>query len=87
MNHVYFMPRGEFRGLGAPKSLLTWLKKTQAIRPDLALDFQGAMGSALTAKISGAKEVCGMSSAVVGASWLYDCVARVIVTVILLSAI
>jgi ADP-heptose:LPS heptosyltransferase len=35
------------------------------------------MGSALTAKISGAKEVCGMSTAVVGASWLYDCVARV----------
>ena len=77
VNHVYFVPRGEFRGLGAPKSLLTWLKKTQAIRPDLALDFQGAMGSALTAKISGAKEVCGMNSAVVGASWLYDRVARV----------
>jgi heptosyltransferase I len=77
VNHVYLMPRGEFRGLGASTSLLTWLKKTRAIRPDLALDFQGVMGSALTAKISGAKEVCGMSSAVVGASWLYDRVARV----------
>jgi len=77
VDHVYFMPRGEFRGLGAPKSLLTWLKKTRAIRPDLALDFQGSLGSVLTAKISGAKEVCGMSSALAGASWFYDRVARV----------
>jgi heptosyltransferase I len=77
VDHVYFTPRGEFRGLGAPKSLLTWLKKTRAIRPDLALDFQGVMGSALTAKISGAKEVCGMSSALAGATWFYNRVARV----------
>ena len=77
VDHVYFTQRGEFRGLGAPKSLLTWLKKTRAIRPDLALDFQGVMGSVLTAKISGAKEVCGMSSALAGASWFYDRVARV----------
>ncbi len=68
VDHVYFTQRGEFRGLGAPKSLLTWLKKTRAIRPDLALDFQGVLGSVLTAKISGAKEVCGMSSALAGAS-------------------
>jgi heptosyltransferase I len=77
VDHVYFTQRGEFRGLGAPRSLLTWLKKTRAIRPDLALDFQGVMGSVLTAKISGAKEVCGMSSALTGASWFYDRVARV----------
>jgi len=77
VDHVYFTQRGEFRGLGAPRSLLTWLKKTRAIRPDLALDFQGVMGSVLTAKISGAKEVCGMSSALAGASWFYDRVARV----------
>jgi len=77
VDHVYFTQRGEFRGLGAPKSLLTWLKKTRAIRPDLALDFQGVLGSVLTAKISGAKEVCGMSSALAGASWFYDRVARV----------
>ena len=77
MDHVYFTPSGEFRGLGAPTSLLTWIKKTRAIRPDLALDFQGVLGSVLTAKISGAKEVCGMSSALAGASWFYDRVAQV----------
>ena len=77
VDHVYFTPRGEFRGLGAPKSLLTWLKKTRAIRADLALDFQGLLGSVLTARISGTKEVCGMSSALAGASWFYHRVARV----------
>jgi ADP-heptose:LPS heptosyltransferase len=33
--------------------------------------------SALVAKISGAKEICGMSNALLGASWFYDRVARV----------
>jgi heptosyltransferase I len=77
VNHVYFLPRGELRGLDAPKSLLTWLKKMQEIRPDLALDFQGLPRSALIAKMSGAKEVCGMSNALVGTSWFYNRVARV----------
>jgi heptosyltransferase-1 len=77
VNHVYFVPRGAFQGLGVPTSLLTWLKKTGQIQPDLALDFQGLPRSVLTAKISGAKEVWGMSSAFAGASWFYDRVARV----------
>lgn len=77
VNHVYFVPGGAFRGLGAPTSFLTWLKKTRQIQPDLVLDFQGILRSVLTAKISGAKEVCGMSSPLVGASWFYDRVARV----------
>jgi heptosyltransferase I len=77
VNHVYFLPRGELRGLGAPKSLLTWLKKTRELRPDLTLDFQGQLRSALIAKISGAKEISGMSNALAGASWVYDRVAPV----------
>jgi heptosyltransferase I len=77
VNHVHLFPRGELEGLSAPKSLLPWLKKTRAIQPDLALDFQGLRRSALMAKISGAKEVCGMSNALAGATWFYDRVARV----------
>jgi heptosyltransferase-1 len=77
VNHVHFLPSGHLGGLGAPKSLLPWLKKTREIRPDLALDFQGLRRSAFIAKISGAKEVCGMSNALVGARWFYDRVARV----------
>ena len=77
VNHVYVFPRGEFRGLGAPKSLLPWLKKTRTLRPDLALDFQGLLRSALIAKISGAKAVYGMSDAREGSRWFYDRVAKV----------
>jgi ADP-heptose:LPS heptosyltransferase len=71
------VPRGELKGLGVPKSLLRWLKKTREIRPALALDFQGLVRSAFIAKISGAKEICGPSNAFAGASWLYDRVAQV----------
>lgn len=77
VDHVYFVPRGEFRGLGAPNSLLLWLKKTREIRPDFALDFRGLLRSALIAKFSGAKEISGMSSAIPGATWLYTRVAEV----------
>jgi heptosyltransferase-1 len=77
VNHVHLLPSGHLGGLGAPNSLLPWLKKTQAIRPDLALDFQGLRRSALIAKTSGAKEIYGMSNALLGASWFYHRIARV----------
>jgi heptosyltransferase-1 len=77
VNHVHFFPRGQFRGLGAPRSLLPWLKKTRGIRPDLALDFQGLLRSALIARISGAKEIHGMSDAREGSRFFYDRVAKV----------
>jgi ADP-heptose:LPS heptosyltransferase len=77
VNHVHFLPRGDLRSLGAPTSLLPWIKKTRSVRADLALDFQGLPRSALIAKISGAKEICGMSNALAGTSWFYSGVARV----------
>jgi len=77
VDHVHVFPRGEFRGLGAPRSLRPWLKITRQLRPDLALDFQGLLRSALIGKISGAKEVYGMSDAREGARWFYNRVAKV----------
>jgi heptosyltransferase I len=77
VNHVHFLLSGHLGGLGSSKSLLPWLKRTREIRPDLALDFQGQRRSALIARTSGAKEICGMSNALFGASWFYDRVARV----------
>jgi ADP-heptose:LPS heptosyltransferase len=77
VSHVYVFPRGEFRSLGAPKSLLPWLRKTRTLRPDLVLDFQGLLRSALIAKISGAKEIYGMSDAREGSRWFYHRVAKV----------
>jgi heptosyltransferase I len=77
VNHVYIFPRGEFRGLGAPKSLIPWLKRTRNLRLDLALDFQGLLRSALIAKIARAKQIYGMSDAREGSRWFYDRVAKV----------
>src|SRR4030095_12463804 len=77
VNHVCVFPRGEFRGLGAPKGVLPWLKKTRTLHPDLALDFQGLLRSALIAQIRGAKQIYGMSDAREGSLFFYDRVAKV----------
>jgi heptosyltransferase-1 len=77
INHVYVFPRRDFSGLGAPRSLLPWLRKTRTLQPSLALDFQGLLRSALIAKISGAKTIYGMSDAREGSRWFYDRVAKV----------
>jgi heptosyltransferase I len=77
VQHVHIFPRGQFRGLGAPASLLPWLKQTRKLKPDLALDFQGLLRSALIAKVSGAEEVYGMSDGREGSRLFYNRVAKV----------
>lgn len=77
VDHVHIFPRGDFRGLGAPRSLIPWLAQTHALKPDVAADFQGLLRSALIAKISGAKECYGMSDSREGSRWFYDCVTPV----------
>jgi heptosyltransferase-1 len=77
VNHVVFLSRGDYPGLGGPKGFLPWLKKTRALQPDLALDFQAGLRSALIATISGAKQIYGISNTLSAATWFYDCVAKV----------
>jgi heptosyltransferase-1 len=77
VDHVHFFPRGELRGLGAPGSLFPWLKRTRQLKPDLALDFQGLLRSALIAKVSGAKKVYGMSDGREGSRFFYSRTAKV----------
>ena len=77
INHVHIFPRSEFSGFGAPARLLPWLRETRRLQPDVALDFQGLFRSAFTAKISGAKEILGMSDAREGSRFFYTEVARV----------
>ncbi len=76
VHHVHIFPRGQFRGLGAP-GLIPWLKQTRKLKPDLALDFQGLLRSALIAKASGAKEIYGMSDGREGSRLFYNRVAKV----------
>src|SRR5947207_10710518 len=77
VNHVHIFPRGDFRGLGASTSLLPWLKQTRKLQPDLALDFQGLLRSALIGKVSGAKRLVGMSDGREGSRLFYHKVAKV----------
>jgi len=57
--------------------LFRWWRTTKLLRPDLALDFQGLLRSALIARISGAREIYGMSDGREGSRWFYHRVARV----------
>jgi heptosyltransferase-1 len=77
VNHVHIFPRGELGGLGASRSLLPWLKQTKELRPELALDFQGLLRSALIGKVSKAKQLYGMSDAREGSRLFYHRVAKV----------
>src|SRR3982750_248278 len=77
INHVRIFPRGEFRGLGAAESLIPWLRQTRKLRPDIALDFQGLLRSALIGRVSGAREFFGLSDAREGSRFFYDQIAPV----------
>ena len=77
VDHLHIFPRGDFRGLSAPASLLPWLKKTRTLRPDVALDFQGLLRSAMIGRISHPQEFWGMSDGREGSRLLYHHVARV----------
>jgi ADP-heptose:LPS heptosyltransferase len=77
IDHVHIFPRGEFRGLGASASMLPWLKKTRALRPEAAVDFQGLLRSALIGRISGARDFFGLSDGREGSRLFYKTVARV----------
>jgi ADP-heptose:LPS heptosyltransferase len=77
IDHVQIFPRGEFRAWRAPHRLLPWLRDTRKLRPDVALDFQGLLRSAMIARVSGAREIYGMSDAREGSRLFYHHVARV----------
>jgi heptosyltransferase-1 len=77
VNHVHIFPRKDFSGLGASTSLMAWLKQTRKMQPDLALDFQGLLRSALIGRISGAKELVGLSDGREGSRLFYHRSAKV----------
>ncbi|MEP7071783.1 MAG: glycosyltransferase family 9 protein [Verrucomicrobiota bacterium] len=77
IDHVHVFPRSRFRGLGGARYLLPWLVSTRRLRPDVALDFQGLLRSALMAKASGARKIFGLSDAREGSRYFYDVRAQV----------
>jgi heptosyltransferase I len=77
IDHVHIFPRNQFRGLGAAARLLPWIRRTRRIQPDVAIDFQGLLRSALIAKASGAKRILGMSDGREGSRLFYHEIAIV----------
>jgi heptosyltransferase-1 len=77
VNHIHVFPRKDFSGLGAPVRFGPWLKETRKLKPDLALDFQGLLRSAFIARMSGAKEVYGLSDGREGSRFFYKRAAKV----------
>ncbi|MFN2622762.1 MAG: glycosyltransferase family 9 protein [Chthoniobacterales bacterium] len=77
VNHVHIFPRGDFAALNAPRTFWPWLRKTRSLRPDVALDFQGLLRSALIGKISGARGLWGMSDGREGSRLFYKRTAKV----------
>ncbi len=69
---VIEFPRREFRGWGGAWEATKWLRaKIVGRRPDLALDFQGLLRSAVVGRASGARMLMGLSDAREGARWFY----------------
>lgn len=77
VDHVHIFPRGELAGFGMSKHLLPWLRETGRLQPDIALDFQGLLRSALIGRKSHSGKFYGMSDAREGARFFYQYVAPV----------
>lgn len=70
-------PREEFRGISGAIRSLFWARTLREWLPDLAIDLQGLLRSALMAHYSGAKRILGLSDAREGASFFYSATATV----------
>jgi ADP-heptose:LPS heptosyltransferase len=57
LDGVIPFPRKDFRFPPKPGRLLEWYAANRRVKPDLALDFQGLLRSALIARTSGAKAI------------------------------
>jgi len=77
VTEIISFPRENFRGLKGWIKSLVWARSLRSWQPDLAIDLQGLLRSALMARCSGAKKIIGLSSAREGASLFYDSVATV----------
>lgn len=67
-------PRQKFRGAGGIARFLLWSRKLNRLeraKPEIALDFQGLLRSAMVAQARGSDTIVGMSDAREGASYLF----------------
>ena len=77
IDEIVLFPRDRFRGLAGLLASIPWSLHLRKIRPDVALDLQGLLRSALMARLSRADRAIGISDAREGATWLYHQVVPV----------
>ena len=66
-------PREKFRGVTGMLRSVPWLfRLREMLRPDVALDLQGLLRSALMGRFSRARRSIGLADAREGARWFYD---------------
>jgi ADP-heptose:LPS heptosyltransferase len=70
-------PREKFRGFAGLLRSVPWALRLKEIGPEVALDLQGLLRSALMARLSRARRSIGLSDAREGARWFYDDLAPV----------
>ncbi|MBV9657750.1 MAG: glycosyltransferase family 9 protein [Verrucomicrobia bacterium] len=72
MTEIVEFPRRTFRGLAGWGRLRHWINsEIRGRRPELALDFQGLLRTALLGRLSGAVRLHGLADAREGAHWFY----------------
>lgn len=77
VSETILFPRDKFRGPSGWLRSAAWARLLRDWKPDLAIDLQGLMRSALFARISGASRIIGLSDAREGSRLLYQETARV----------
>lgn len=80
VDEVIAFPRKSFRGLSGLARFATWARHWRRLprpQPEIALDFQGLLRSAVLARLSGACPVVGLSDSREGARLLHDHVVAV----------
>ncbi len=70
-------PRNQFRGLPGMLRLAGWARRLGGHRPELALDVQGLLRSAILGRGCKPRKFVGYSDAREGAHWFYDAAADV----------
>jgi heptosyltransferase I len=77
LHAVVEFPRQEFRGPGGWARSVSWFRSLRDLRPNLVIDLQGLMRSALMARASNGQLTVGGSDAREGAGWFYQMHAQV----------
>jgi heptosyltransferase I len=77
IDEIVLFPRERFRGVFGILTSIPWSLQLRKIRPDIALDLQGLLRSALMARLSRAGRAIGISDAREGATRLYHQVVPV----------